>query len=417
MDIFNHRSASRGCMVGKSNELYSNDHPFEDVVFAPATRCKSQPLLDVEESHPIWREIQVQNDSSGSGISRRMRKSLSPSILQHQQQKKRNPSGRGVNTGVAGVSGVDVYPAPPSATVNHEHEKFDNNDDDDDVMVSVFDPTRFQCLFLPGSSDKVNKPLDPMALSSVHRTLIDTPAPILALHLTQVDLDLFGLGRGRTTPPPSSLTTTTSAAANAGGSLKKLTIPNQFHLDILDRYICLRTFVEVTVLAASNIGASAKVVAQWIRVAQETRKRLRNYFGFYAITVGLFSPHLKCWTQLWSRMEEAHPEEWNLLNGPFKHKMQMMVTSNDLNGQASLPHLIPLVVTVVAGKLNNQKQYKVVNELRQEVLVVGSSNATVSKNLLFKVQFGEVTRIIASALRLWWSGYHPKEWVPEFSDT
>ena len=377
-------------MVGKSNELYSNDHPFEDVVFAPATRCKSQPLLDIDES-PIWREIQVQN---GGGSSRRMRKSLSPNILQQQQQQQQKKT--------------------PSATVNHGHEKFDN---DDDMMVSVFDPTGFQSLFLPVSSGKVNKPLDPMALSSVHRTLIDTPAPILALHLTQVDLDLFGLGRGRTTPPPSSLTTTTSAAANAGGSLKKLTIPNQFHLDILDRYICLRTFVEVTVLAASNIGASAKVVAQWIRVAQETRKRLRNYFGFYAITVGLFSPHLKCWTQLWSRMEEAHPEEWNLLNGPFKHKMQMMVTSNDLNGQASLPHLIPLVVTVVAGKLNNQKQYKVVNELRQEVLVVGSSNATVSKNLLFKVQFGEVTRIIASALRLWWSGYHPKEWVPEFSDT
>jgi len=78
-------------------------------------------------------------------------------------------------------------------------------------------------------------------------------------------------------------------------------------------------------------------------------------------------------------MEEAHPEEWNLLNGPFKHKMQMMVNTNDLNGQASLPHLIPLVVTVVAGKLNSQKQYKVINELRQEVLVAGS-NATGTTN-------------------------------------
>ena len=345
MDIFNHRSASRGCMVGKSSEIDSND-PFEDV-FAPATRCKSQPLLDIDES-PIWREIQVQN---GGGSSRRMRKSLSPNILQQQQQQKKTPS----------------------ATVNHGHEKFDN---DDDMMVSVFDPTGFQSLFLPVSSGKVNKPLDPMALSSVHRTLIDTPAPLLALHLTQVDLDLFGLGSPL---PPSSLTT--SCAANSTtGSLKKLTIPNQFHIDIIDRYICLRTFVEVTVLAASNIGASAKVVAQWVRVAQETRKRLRNYFGFYAIASGIVdSPHLKCWTQLWSRMEKTHPDEWNLLNGPFKHKMQMMAISNDLNGQASLPHLIPLVVTIVAGKPNNQKQSKVVNEL-----LVGSSStnaSTVSKNL------------------------------------
>ena len=199
MDIFNHRSASRACIVSKGSELYSND-PFEDV-FAP-TRCKSQPLLDVEES-PIWREIQVQNDSSSS---RRMRKSLSPSMLQ--QQKKNNQS----------------------ATINHEHEKFDTNDDD--VMVSVFDPSHYVTLFLPGSNDKVNKPLDPMALSSVHRTLIDTPAPILALHLTQVDLDLFGLGRGKTLPPLSLMPT--SAVNN--GSLQKLMIPNQFHsyLHILD---------------------------------------------------------------------------------------------------------------------------------------------------------------------------------------
>ena len=67
----------------------------------------------------------------------------------------------------------------------------------------------------------------------------------------------------------------------------------------------------------------------------------------------------------------------------------MMVNTNDLNGQASLPHLIPLVVTVVAGKLNNQKQYKVINELRQEVLFAGS-NATVSKNLPLKCNLGMV---------------------------
>ena len=61
----------------------------------------------------------------------------------------------------------------------------------------------------------------------------------------------------------------------------------------------------------------------------------------------------------------------------------MMVTTNDLNGQASLPHLIPLVETVVAGKVNNQKLNNVINELRQEVLVVGS-NATVRKNFPLK---------------------------------
>ena len=48
-------------------------------------------------------------------------------------------------------------------------------------------------------------------------------------------------------------------------------------------------------------------------MAQEMQKFLQNYFGFYAIDLGIIcSPHLKCWTQLWSRMEEAHPEEWTI---------------------------------------------------------------------------------------------------------
>ena len=157
---------------------------------------------------------------------------------------------------------------------------------------------------------------------------METSAPILAVHLTQIDLSLFGLGKNQTM---------------SGGNFRSLLTPSQFHFDVLDRYKCIKTFVEVTILAASNLTASAKVLAKWVRVADETKKRLRNYFGFYAIasTIGN-SPHLACWTQLWSKFEENHSEEFKMLNGSIAKSANKMTTNNDLNGEASLPHIIPL---------------------------------------------------------------------------
>lgn len=342
VDIFNHRSASRGSMYPKTSYCKSQDGPhyFTSTTNTPS-RCKSQPqLLDIDES-PVW---MMTNDKNNYHKQAQMtRKSLSPSLL-------------------ASTRSASPISSSSSAVTSSTPVAEDK--------LSVFNPTCFHTLFLPGGGNGSTKPLDPLALNSIHRTLLDTPAPILAVHMTQMDLSLFGLGSIKKS----------SNKRPAGRYLHALTSPTQFHLDVLDRFLCLRTFVEVSVLAASNLGASAKVVAKWVRVAEETRKRLRNYFGFYAVGSAIASsPHLRTWSQLWNRVQEEWPEEWELLHGPIKHKVQKMKTNNDLNGEASLPHIIPLVVTIVdrqqqhvqseehqeaGSSLNN----KVINELRTEVI-------------------------------------------------
>ena len=108
--------------------------------YSSRSRCKSQPhSLDLHD--PVW---MAHSDAKG-----RERKSLSPNTL------------RAYSTQLVG-----------------ENDK------------SLFDPQSFQTLYLPAGG---NKPLDPMAVSAVHRTLVDTPANILAIHLTYLDLRFFGL--------------------------------------------------------------------------------------------------------------------------------------------------------------------------------------------------------------------------------
>jgi hypothetical protein len=120
-------------------------------------------------------------------------------------------------------------------------------------------------------------------------------------------------------------------------------------MDLLDRYLCLRTLVEVTALAASNISESARIVAKWIRVSDEARVRLGNYFGFYSIASGLSnSEHLLAWSALWAQLKEDHFEEWQLLHGPIRESIRIVTDMSEaMPAQTTLPHLIPYLVDSV----------------------------------------------------------------------
>ena len=244
-----------------------------------------------------------------------LRKSLSPSLLQ--SNSKDDPAASTAST------------LTTAATTKER--------------VSLFDPANFHSLFLPGNG---NKPLDALAVSAVHRTLVDTPAPILAVHLTKVDLWLFGLLDQE------------EATIIGKGNLWLLCEPfnTRFGTDILERYMCLRTLVVVTVLAASNIVESARVLAKWVRVADELNKRLKNYFGCHCIASGLIDSHLMRWNQLWSELKEVHPDEWALMNG-LHHCL-------DDPGVKLDAILVPNVVPYVTAKVKVAKG------------LPGSSNAT-----------------------------------------
>ena len=118
---------------------------------------------------------------------------------------------------------------------------------------------------------------------------------------------------------------------------KIASLHRQFGQDVLERYLCLRTFVVVTILAASNISESARVLAKWVRVADETFKRLKNYFGFHCLASGLIgSPHLIGWNQLWSELKEVHPLEWAMINEPIREMLLQSYNSVKLGSNKKM---------------------------------------------------------------------------------
>ena len=254
------------------------------------SRCKSQPN-SLEVHDPIW--------ISESKL--RERKSLSPNTL------------RGYSTFVS------------------------------DLDKSLFDPQAYQTLYLPGGG---NKPLDPMAVSAVHRTIVDTEARILAVHLTYLDLSFFGL--------------LTKDNLAGGGDLKRLSDPDtwRFRLDIVERFLCLRTFVEVTVLAASNLRESARVLCKWIQVAEEAERRLRNLFGFVCLVSALRSSILQEWKGLWIKLQEEHCNEYKLL-------MEELVMTCRPSAGVTVPNVMPYVIEALMAV---EETSSIIEDLNQTLI-------------------------------------------------
>jgi len=256
-------------------------------------RCKSQPSGGSSEAPPsVWK------------ANEQWRKSLSPSFLK---------------------SGSEDLEANPEISSQR----------------SIFSPSSFLTLYLPGHG---NKPLDPMAVSAVHRTLVDTPAPILAVHLTRVDLWVFGILR------KNILEESVPKHVKKRHPLYKLTDPmdKSFQNDLLDRYLCLRTMVVISILAASNLVESCRVLSKWIRIADETGQRLKNFYGFHCLASGLLGcPHLMSWNPLWSELKESHPMEWSLLNGPIRDLMHNCLAGEAASKpEATVPDVLPLIAEV-----------------------------------------------------------------------
>ena len=130
--------------------------------------------------------------------------------------------------------------------------------------------------------------------------------------------------------------------------MKRLSDPNswRFRLDILERFLCLRTFVQVSILAASNLRESCRVLCKWINVAEEIERRLKDLFALVCIVTSLQSPILKHWQGLWRRLKEEHCNEYNLLNGAITRSLQELVTTSATTAGSSVtvPNVMPYVV-------------------------------------------------------------------------
>ena len=158
--------------------------------------------------------------------------------------------------------------------------------------TSVIDPINFKTILLQETS---NQSLDPRAISATHHILLNTPSSILALHLTKVDSNLFFL--------PTFENVRMDSLTRPTENIDKNCEQNVFLSDVLERSMCLKTFVIVTIFTAMNIKESAKICSKWIRISLHLKQKLGNLFGFYNILSGLTANQLIQWGDLWIRLK------------------------------------------------------------------------------------------------------------------
>ena len=166
------------------------------------------------------------------------------------------------------------------------------------TLVSSFDPIHFKTILLQDQSS--SQPLDTRAISATLHLLLNTPSNILAFHLTKIDYNLFFPSSHSLDGRESGLFM--SSGFRNGVDDKHLQI---FLSDVLERSVCLKKFVIVTICTAKNIKESARICSKWIRIATHLIQKLGNLFGFFNVLSGLNGNQLIQWGDLWIYLKEV----------------------------------------------------------------------------------------------------------------
>jgi hypothetical protein len=167
------------------------------------------------------------------------------------------------------------------------------------TYMSSFDPIHFKTILLQDQS--TSQPLDTRAISATLHLLLNTPSNILAFHLTKIDYNLFFPSSHSLDGGESGLFM--SSRFRNGVEDQDLQI---FLSDVLERSVCLKKFVIVTICTAKNIKESARICSKWIRIATHLIQKLGNLFGFFSVLSGLNGNQLIQWGDLWIYLKEHH---------------------------------------------------------------------------------------------------------------
>ncbi|KAL1123791.1 hypothetical protein AAG570_001564 [Ranatra chinensis] len=202
---------------------------------------------------------------------------------------------------------------------------------------SCYDLENFQTLLLPTLE---NKPLDPTVLDSVRMRLHDTGSRILANHLTRMDLELtLGVERCRSWDDDVRL--------GVGSCIELAALPfgHQMRLDLIERTICLKLLVAVTILTCQVESERAETLNKWIQVAIDTKTALGNLFGFNAVMLGLCVPQIQRLTVTWHIMRQKFTD--SAFNFEAKLRPTLKSMNECTNPQApntTIPHLLPYLL-------------------------------------------------------------------------
>ncbi|KAF6215240.1 hypothetical protein GE061_009992 [Apolygus lucorum] len=192
----------------------------------------------------------------------------------------------------------------------------------------------YQTILLPVTE---NKPLDATALKGIRTMLQDHGSRIIANHLTRADLELiidqnnFGLDE--------------TIGYSCGLELCSLPFGKQMRLDLIERTICLKLLVAVTILTCNADSERAETLNKWIQVAIDTKTALGNLFGFNAIMMGLSMPQVQNLTTTWHILRQNYTD--SAFNFEAKLRPTLKSMNECTNPQApntTIPHILPWIV-------------------------------------------------------------------------
>ncbi|XP_014294777.1 breast cancer anti-estrogen resistance protein 3 homolog isoform X2 [Halyomorpha halys] len=198
-------------------------------------------------------------------------------------------------------------------------------------LPTVFNLDAFQTILLPVTE---NKPLDATALKGVRSLLQDNGSRVIANHLTRADLDLILEPRE-----------TGVLGVSSGLELVALPFGHQMRLDLIERTICLKLLVAVTILTCNADSERAETLNKWIQVAIDTKTALGNLFGFNAIMMGLCMPQIQRLSVTWHILRQ------NFTDSAFNFEAKLRPTLKNMNEcnnpqapNTTIPHLLPYLL-------------------------------------------------------------------------
>ena len=183
-----------------------------------------------------------------------------------------------------------------------------------------------------------NKPLEPGAVSRVHGILLNAPALELARSLALQDCALLSIRLDRTYPGLDTL--------KSGLHLLTLVDGRFLREDVVERALCLRIFVHVSVLTCPNWDQSVRMIAKWIEVAAESSDTFGNLLAFFAVTSALCSKELQSLRTLWRNLARGYETQAKIFDEvlvPKLRKINFLEEDSGSNELVVIPHVIPFL--------------------------------------------------------------------------
>ncbi|CAH0557410.1 unnamed protein product [Brassicogethes aeneus] len=206
----------------------------------------------------------------------------------------------------------------------------------DVILSSRFDLENFQTLLLPVNE---NKPLDNQALRRIKLTLKESGSRIIANHLTKTDLDLIF-----SKDEPNCGPTVKTKKIN-GIELCSVPHGQQFRMDLIERTICLKLLVAITILTCNDIEDRTETLNKWIEIAIDTKTALGNLFGFCGIMLGLCTPQIESLTTTWHTLRQKYTDSAFNFEAKLRPTLKNMNScSNPQAPNTTIPHMLPLIL-------------------------------------------------------------------------